>query len=493
MRGDRIPGEAAGKRALPGRSEDPMAWYDEVVRTAGLADDAPAAGGLVVAPYAFRIWERIREAVDGMLRRTGHRNAAFPLLVPRSDLERESAAGDGTAARRAAFVTRAGDGELEEALAVRPPGAAAVWPVAGRWIGSPGDLPLLLNEWTRTVRWEDPGPPFLRSRESLRQTAHTAHASEEAAEAHARRMIGEYRDLLERRLALPVITGRTPPSRRARGAERSYRCEALVGGGRLLGVAGQHLLGRRLARAFDITYRTAEGDRAPVWNTSGGVSTRLIGALVLAHGDDRGLVLPPRVAPHQVVIVPAEGTEGRRALLLEVAGRIRRVLAREARVHVDDREDPGSEERAAAWELRGVPLRVEVDAEGVSRQRVRVVRRFGGSGPRTLKEAEALSTIPRMLDEMQRELTTGARDRREEATLRRPADREAWVERMDGVGGLVYAGWCGEEECRAEAEPETGRAVRLLADPEFQGEPGSAACLVCGREAETEALWARGV
>lgn len=485
--------EPKGGTGLPSREEEFASWYEEVVRSAGLAGEAPVRGGLVLGPYGFRIWELIREAVDDLLRRTGHRNVAFPLLVPGSDLDREPEDGGGPARGRAALVTRAGGEDLTEPVAVRPPGGAGVWPVAGRWIDSHRDLPLLLNEWARVVSWESAPRPLVVTRESLRQVGHTAHASAEEAEAQARRMIGEYRKLMDRWMALAVVTGEAPPAHRGPGADRSWLCEILAGGGRMLRIGSQRFLGRNAARSFDLRYRTEDGGEELAWNTSGGVSSRLIGALAMAHGDDRGLVLPPRLAPHQVVIVPVGEGDGRRTLLLEVSRRIRRVLSREVRVHVDDRADAGPEERAREWELRGVPLRIEVDPEGVSRQRVDVVRRFGGSGPRTLKEAEALSTVPRILERMQRELAAAARDRRDEATLRRPGSWDAFVDRMEGRGGLVYAGWCGSSECRERAEREAGATVRLLPDPDFRGEPAPETCLACGGDADAEALWARGM
>lgn len=478
---------------LTPQSEDFSAWYNEVVREAELADHSPVRGCMVIRPYGYRIWELMQQALDERFKRTGHHNAYFPLFLPESALEKEAEHVEGFAPETA-VVTRGGGKELEEPLVVRPTSEAIIWPIVADWIQSYRDLPVLLNQWANVVRWELRTRPFLRTTEFLWQEGHTAHATAEEAREETRRMLEVYRDFMTEQMAMPVVTGEKTESERFAGAERTYTCEGLMKDNRALQAGTSHYLGQNFARAFDVQYQTEDGEHDYVYNTSWGVSTRLVGALIMTHGDDDGLVLPPEVAPYQAVVVPIWKDEDQRSLVLEVADRVRRVLSGKLRVHVDDRETRNPGAKFYEWERKGVPLRVEVGPRDVSNQQVVVVRRFTPEGKerkRVLGESEAFAVIPRMLDEMQRDLRRAAEERREANSVRGAEDYDEFRERMEGEEGFVYAGWCGSAECEEKAKDDTSATIRALPDEDFRSEEPPEKCLVCGEEAEQEAVWAK--
>lgn len=478
---------------LTPQSEDFSAWYHEVVQQAELADHAPVRGCMVIRPYAYRIWELMQGALDQMFKQTGHQNAYFPLFLPESALDREAKHVEGFAPQTA-VVTRAAGKELEEPLVVRPTSEAIIWPILADWIQSYRDLPVLLNQWANVVRWEMRTRPFLRTTEFLWQEGHTAHASEEEAEAEARRILELYRTFMDEWMALGVVTGEKTPSERFAGALRTYALEALMQDGKALQAGTSHHLGQNFARAFDVRYQTEEGEHEHVWSTSWGVSTRLIGALIMAHGDDQGLVLPPRLAPHQVVIVPIWKDGEQKRAVLEAARRLQDGLSSQVRVQVDERETLNPGAKYYEWELRGVPLRVEVGPRDVARGQVVIVRRFTSEGEerkRSLAETEARAAIPRLLDEIQLAMVRNASQRREDRSLRGVTEYEVLRERMEREGGFVYAGWCGAEACELKAKEETGASIRVIADPEFRSPTPPQRCLVCGERAVHEVVWAR--
>lgn len=478
---------------LTPQSEDFSAWYNEIVREAELADHSPVRGCMVIRPYAFRIWELMKAALDEKFKRTGHQNAYFPLFLPQSSLDREAEHVEGFAPETA-VVTHAGGKELEEPLVVRPTSEAVIWPIVANWIQSYRDLPVLLNQWANVVRWEMRTRPFLRTSEFLWQEGHTAHATEEEAREETGRMLGVYRDFMESFMAMPVVTGPKSPAERFAGAEDTLALEALMKDNRALQAGTSHYLGQNFARAFDVQYQTEEGEHAYVHSTSWGVSTRLLGALVMTHGDDEGLVLPPKLAPYQAVVVPIWKNDDQRTLVLEVAQRIRRVLQKDLRVHVDDRETMNPGAKFYEWERKGVPLRIEVGPRDIAKQQVVVVRRFAPEGTerkRTVGESEAFAVIPRFLDDIQRDMLRAARERREANSVRGLEDYDAFRDRMEGQGGFVYAGWCGSSECEDRVKEETKATIRVLPDPDFRSDEAPASCLACGEDASSEALWAR--
>jgi prolyl-tRNA synthetase len=478
---------------LTPQSEDFAAWYTGIVQLAELAAHSPVRGCMVIRPYGYRIWELMQGDLDARFKRTGHQNAYFPLFLPQSALEREAQHVEGFAPQTA-VVTQGGGKELEEPLVVRPTSEAIIWPIVADWIQSYRDLPLLMNQWANVVRWELRTRPFLRTTEFLWQEGHTAHATAAEAFEETRRMLDVYRSFMEETMAMPVVTGEKTPSERFAGAERTFCLEAMMRDNRALQAGTSHYLGQNFAKAFGVQFQTEAGEHDYVYNTSWGVSTRLVGALIMTHGDDDGLVLPPRLAPHQIVIVPIWKNDDQRRLVLEAAERVGAGLGGDLRVHVDDRDTVNPGAKFYEWERKGVPLRVEIGPRDVAEQQLVVVRRFTPQGEerkRVLSEAEALSVLPQMVEAMQRELREAARERREAHSVRGLDDYAVFRERMEGPGGFVYAGWCGSADCESQGKEDTGATIRAIPDAEFQTEQQPTRCLVCGEAAEKEVLWAR--
>src|SRR6059036_179509 len=355
------------------RSQDFSRWYLDVVRRAEMADYSPVKGFMVIRPYGYAVWEFIQQALDRRIKQTGHVNAYFPLLIPESLLNKEAEHVEGFAPQ-VAYVTDGGGEELEEKLVVRPTSEAIIGTMYAKWVQSWRDLPILINQWANVVRWEKVTRPFLRTTEFLWQEGHTAHETEEEAEAETLKILELYKETVETELAMPVITGRKSDSEKFAGALRTYSLEALMGDGRALQAGTSHNLGQNFAKAFDITFQARDKSVQHVWGTSWGVTTRLIGAAIMVHGDDSGLVLPPRVAPYQVVIVPI-GRENWRETVLPRAREIERELAAAGiRVTLDERDErPGW--KFSEWELRGVPLRVEIGPKDIEKAAVLVARR----------------------------------------------------------------------------------------------------------------------
>ena len=482
----------ADDAGLTPQGTDFAAWYTEVVLAAHLADYSPVRGCMVIRPYGYAIWELMQGALDDMFKATGHRNAYFPLFLPQSALDREAEHVEGFAPQTA-VVTRAGGEELEESLVVRPTSEAIIWPVVANWIQSYRDLPVLLNQWANVVRWELRTRPFLRTTEFLWQEGHTAHATAKEAQEEARRMLGVYRDFMEDWMAMPVVTGEKTPAERFAGAERTFSCEALMRDNKALQAGTSHNLGQNFARAFDVQFQTEEGRHDYVWSTSWGVSTRLIGGLIMTHGDDDGLALPPRLAPYQVVIVPIWKTEDERAAVLAKAREITAGLARRARVRLDDRENLTPGAKYFEWERRGVPLRLEIGPRDLAKAEVMLVRRTASDGnrKRSIGEAEAVATIPDLLTALQDEMLEAARARRDACSFRGVTEYAELESVMSESGGFVYAGWCGSDACEQRVKEDTKATIRVLPDDEFVSESKPQSCLCCGEQAAHEALWAK--
>jgi prolyl-tRNA synthetase len=387
-------------------------------------------------------------------------------------------------------VTHGGGKELDEPLAVRPTSETIIYAMYAKWIQSYRDLPLLINQWANVVRWEMRTRLFLRTTEFLWQEGHTAHATEAEAEEETRRMLGVYRTFMEEWMAMPVLTGRKTDSERFAGALRTYSCEALMQDNKALQAGTSHNLGQNFSRAFEVTFQTASGDLDHVWNTSWGVSTRLVGALIMTHSDDGGLVCPPKLAQHQVVIVPIYKTEEERASVREAAERLKRELMTAGiRVHLDAREGMKPGAKYYEWEARGVPLRLELGPRDLAAGTVMLARRTGGKKEPLPMEGLA-GRITVAMDRMQADLLQASLARREAATVR-GATKEEFIARMENQGGFVYAGFCGSGECEQEIKEQTKATIRVLPDEEFRSPVAPERCMWCNRPSVVEAVWAK--
>jgi prolyl-tRNA synthetase len=479
----------ADVKALTPRATDFSAWYNELIARAELADYSPVRGCMVIRPNGYAIWEQMQRALDQMFKDTGHQNAYFPLFIPQSFLAREAEHVEGFAPETA-VVTHGGGKELEEPLVVRPTSETIIYAMYAKWIQSYRDLPLLINQWANVVRWEMRTRLFLRTTEFLWQEGHTAHATEAEAEEETLRMLGVYRTFMEQWMAMPVVTGRKTDSERFAGALRTYSCEALMQDNKALQAGTSHNLGQNFARAFEVTFQTAAGGLDHVWNTSWGVSTRLVGALIMAHGDDAGLVCPPRLAQYQVVIVPIYRTDEERSAVLEAADRIRRELAAGGiRTHLDARDGMKPGAKYYEWEGRGVPLRLEIGPRDVAAHSVVLARRTGGK-KESLPMGGLAERVLELMDAMQRDLLETSRARREAASIR-GATKAQFLAHLDAGGGFVYAGYCGSTQCEAEIKEQTKATIRVLPDEEFRSPTPPVSCMWCGRPSVAEAVWAK--
>ncbi len=484
----------ADDKALTKRADDFSAWYNEVVLRSELADYSPVRGSMVIRPWGYAIWERMQRALDDMFKETGHQNAYFPLLIPKSFLEREAQHIEGFAPE-VAVVTHAGGKELEEPLVIRPTSETIIYAMFAKWVQSYRDLPLLINQWANVVRWEMRTRLFLRTSEFLWQEGHTAHKDEAEAEAETIRMLGVYRDFMEQWMCMPVITGRKTDSERFAGAVRTYSCEALMQDNKALQAGTSHMLGQNFSKQFDLKFQTEAGGEDYAYNTSWGVSTRLVGGLVMTHGDDNGIIVPPWLAPTQVVIVPIYRSDEERALVLEKADTVAARLKQEqVRVHIDNRDTMKPGAKYYEWERKGVPMRVEIGPRDVANSKLAVVMRTEVAGiqrKEIMEESAALSGIRQRLEDFQAALRQAAIDRREANSHRGITDYAKLRELVEADAGFVFAGWCGSTECETKVKEETKATIRNLPQEEFRSKEKPAKCAVCGQQAKHEAIWAR--
>ena len=437
------------------QGEDFSAWYNELVLKAELADRAPVKGAMVIRPYGYRIWELLQAELDQRFKDTGHVNAYFPLLIPMSYLQREAEHVEGFSPELA-VVTHAGGKELEEPLVVRPTSETVIGEMMSRWISSYRDLPMLLNQWANVVRWELRPRLFLRTTEFLWQEGHTAHATAEEAVEETLRMLDVYADVALNVAAMPVIKGEKTAGERFPGAVATHTIEGMMRDGRALQSGTSHYLGTNFARAFDITFQDAEGQLQQCNTTSWGLSTRMIGAIIMCHGDDAGLVLPPRVAPYQVVIVPiGKDAPDVRAAAEQLAVDVR---AAGVRVHVDTRDaSPGF--KFNDWELRGVPLRIELGPRDLAAGSAVIVQRVEGEGKETVRLDGVAASLPARLDRYHDQLVARATAFREahRGTVDRWPDFVAQVE-----SGFADAFHCGRPECEDDIKAETTATPRCI-------------------------------
>jgi prolyl-tRNA synthetase len=475
------------ERKLPSRQEDFAEWYNQLVLRAELADYAPVRGCMIVRPYGWTLWEHIQQALDRRFKATGHVNAAFPMLIPRSFIEKESKHVAGFAPELA-VVTVGGGEELEEPLVLRPTSETIIGHAYARWVQSYRDLPILINLWNNVVRWELRTKLFLRTLEFYWQEGHTAHATAQEAVEETRRMLDVYTDFAVNEAAIPVIPGRKSDSERFAGADQTFSIEAMMGDGKALQSATSHNLGQNFARAFEIRYLDRQGQLQFCWTTSWGLSTRFIGAIIMVHGDDQGLVFPPRLAPLQTVIVPIFKTEAEKEITTEAAAKVRDALAAAGiRVRFDDRDGISPGFKFNDWEMRGVPLRIEIGPRDVASGSVVLARRDrpGREGKSPASMDGIVENVSQTLASIQQSLYDRALAFREKNTRQVGSydELKAAVET-----GFALAWWCGDAECEARIKEETRATTRCIP---LDQPGGSGSCVVCGRPAKEQAVIAR--
>jgi prolyl-tRNA synthetase len=484
----------ADDKGFTTRTDDFSAWYNEVVLRAELADYSPVRGSMVIRPWGYAIWERMQRALDDMIKETGHQNAYFPLLIPLSFIEREKEHVKGFAPE-VAVVTHAGGKELEEPLVIRPTSETIIYAMFAKWVQSYRDLPLLINQWANVVRWEMRTRLFLRTSEFLWQEGHTAHQNEAEAEAETLTMLNVYRTFMEQWICMPVITGLKTDSERFAGAVRTYSLEALMQDNKALQAGTSHMLGQNFAKQFDLKFQTEAGGEDYAYNTSWGTTTRMIGAMVMTHGDDNGIIVPPWLAPTQVVIVPIYRSDDERALVLQKADAVAaRLKQDQVRVHIDSRDTLKPGAKYYEWERKGVPMRVEIGPRDVANSKLAVVMRTEVPGiqrKEIMDEAAALSGIRQRLEDFQAALRRAAIDRREANSHRGITDYGKLRELVEADAGFVFAGWCGSEQCEAKVKEDTKATIRNLPMAEFRSAEKPVKCVVCGQDAKHEAIWAR--
>jgi prolyl-tRNA synthetase len=483
----------ADERKLTPRGEDFATWYNEVVQRSELADYSPVRGSMVIRPWGYGIWENMQRALDDMFKATGHENAYFPLLIPMSFIEREKEHVEGFAPELA-VVTQAGGKELEEPYAIRPTSETIIYSMYAKWVQSYRDLPILLNQWANVVRWELRTRLFLRTAEFLWQEGHTAHATAEEAEEETLLILDVYRRFMEEWIAMPPLTGLKSESEKFAGAVRSYALEALMQDNKALQAGTSHFLGQNFSKQFDLKFQSEDGKEEYAWNTSWGVSTRLVGGMVMTHGDDDGLVVPPRLAPVQVVVVPIlRGDET--ATVLEKADQVAvRLGELDVRVKVDRRENLSPGAKYYEWERKGVPYRVEVGPKDLEKGQLALARRLTAEGAKRksfLPEDEAIGQLPGLLEALQAELLDIARARRDANTVRGVESIEALAEALDDGAGFVFTGWSGDPAVEEAVKERTKATIRVLPSEAFRSGASPEKCVSGLADSVTEVAWAR--
>ena len=490
-------------KKLPTRSEDFSLWYNELVKNAGLADNSGVRGCMVIKPYGFAIWELMKEQLDKMFKETGHQNAYFPIFVPKSLFEAEEKNAEGFA-KECAVVTHYRlktdpedksklivdpDAKLEEELIVRPTSEAIIWNTYKGWIQSYRDLPLLINQWANVVRWEMRTRLFLRTSEFLWQEGHTAHATKQEAVAEAKQMHDVYANFTENWMAMPVIKGFKSDSERFAGADDTFTIEALMQDGKALQAGTSHFLGQNFAKAFDVEFQTAEGGKEHVWATSWGVSTRLIGGLIMTHSDDEGLVLPPKLAPYQVVIIPFlnKKKEEQNELLIAKSNEIKAELAKfgiRVQIDTDVTKRPGF--KFAEYELKGYPVRMVVGPRDLENNQVEIARR--DTKEKSLQNIDGIgATINELLDTIQNNLFNKAESYRDTHTTE-VSTFEEFKTVLETKGGFISAHWDGTEETEEQIKDLTKATIRCIP---LDAENEAGTCVFSGKPSQKRVLFAK--
>ncbi len=475
------------EQKLPTRAEDFSEWYNQLVLKAELADYAPVRGCMIVRPYGWALWENITAALDSRFKATGHVNAAFPLLIPRSFIDKEKSHVAGFSPELA-VVTHGGGEELEEPLVIRPTSETIIGHAYSKWIQSYRDLPVLINQWNSVVRWELRTKLFLRTLEFFWQEGHTAHATHDEAEAETRQMLDIYTDFAMNEAAVPVIPGRKSASERFAGADQTYSIEAMMGDGKALQAGTSHNLGQNFAKAFEIQYLDKTGVLQHCWTTSWGLSTRFVGAIIMVHGDDQGLILPPRLAPFQLVIVPIFKSDEEKATVMETAHKLRKeLIATGIRVKMDEREGQSPGFKFNDWEMRGVPLRMELGPKDVAKGTVVLARRDrpGKEGKAFVPQQGIAAIVAQTLTEIQQALFDRALAFRK-ANTSEPTDFEEFKKAVEK--GFAFAWWCGDEACEASIKESTKATMRCIP---LDQPGGSGYCIHCAKPAKEKGIFAK--
>jgi prolyl-tRNA synthetase len=470
---------------LPTRNENYSEWYNQVILRAELADYAPVRGCMVVRPYGWAIWENIQQTLDMRFKATGHVNAAFPLLIPMSFLEKEKEHVEGFSPELA-IVTIGGGQKLEEPLVVRPTSETVIGYMYSKWIKSWRDLPVLINQWGNVVRWEMRTRLFLRTLEFYWQEGHTAHATADEAQEETLRMLDVYADFAINEAAVPVIRGRKSQTEKFAGAVNSFSIEAMMGDTRALQAGTSHNLGQNFAKAFEIQYLDPNNQLQFCWTTSWGLSTRMIGAIIMAHGDDQGLVLPPRLAPFQVVIVPIYKNDEEKSKVMPVVERLRGELS-SFRLKVDDRTGVTPGFKFNDWELRGVPLRIEVGPKDVEKGSVAIARRDvpGREGKSFVPQENLAARVAQTLEDIQASMLKKATQFRDDHIF----EVQDYEELKTAVEkGWAYAWWCGDPACEAKVKEDTRATTRNIP---LNQPGGHGHCVVCDQEAKEKVYFSR--
>jgi prolyl-tRNA synthetase len=483
--------ERPNEKKVTPRSTDFAGWYNDVILRAELADYSPVRGCIVFRPDGFAIWETLRDELDRRIKKTGARNAYFPLFIPQSFLEKEAKHVEGFAPE-VAVVTHGGGKQLEEPLIVRPTSETIINHMFGQWIHSHRDLPLMVNQWCNVVRWEMRTRLFLRTLEFLWQEGHTAHTTQAEAERETLTMLEVYRKFVEEFLAIPLIVGRKSAAERFPGAVETYTIEGVMADGRALQCGTSHFLGQNFAKAFEIRFLDEGNQLQYAWQTSWGVSTRLLGAIIMVHGDDQGLRLPPAVASIQAVIVPISRKPDEAEKVLAAAREIRDTLDNAGvRVKIDEREGLTPGFKFNDWEMRGVPIRIEIGPRDVASGEVVLARR-DRSGPEAKQKApiaEVASRVAGLLKEIQRSMYQQAQENRN-AQMREFDDYAALLKQMEGEGGggIAQVYWCGNPACETKIREQTKATCRAI--PMNQNVPPGK-CIVCAESATERAFFAK--
>ena len=473
-------------KGITKREENFSEWYQDVIKAADLAEHAEVKGSMIIKPYGYAIWENFQRILDEKIKATGAKNTYFPLLIPESYISREKEHIEGFSPELA-VVTHAGGKKLDEPLVIRPTSETIINAAFSRWINSWRDLPYMINQWANIVRWEMRPRLFLRTTEFLWQEGHTAHISEEAAEEESLKILNDvYKSFAEDFMAIPVVVGEKSKSEKFAGALRTYTIEALAQDGKAIQMGTSHNLGQNFAKVFDIKYKDKENNDKYVWQTSWGVSTRLVGSLIMVHSDDKGLVVPPKIAPIHVVLIPVWKDESNKDKIIKKAMEVKKSISG-LQVEFDDRENETIGNKFFEWEKKGVPVRIEIGEKELKSDKAVLVRRDNGE-KQEIEFSKIPEELPRIFDYIQNALLKKASDFKKDNTYE--AENYDDFKKFIKQGGLVYADWCGDENCEAEIKNEIKATVRCI--PFENREPKTGKCVKCGGNAKYRVIFARG-
>jgi len=472
-------------KGITKRSIDYSRWYLDVIDAADLAEHSSVKGCMVIKPNGYALWENIQAQLDRMFKETGHVNAYFPLFIPESYLQKEAEHVKGFAPE-CAVVTHGGGKKLEEPLVIRPTSETIIWATYKKWIQSYRDLPILINQWANIVRWEMRTRLFLRTTEFLWQEGHTAHATYEEAQQETLQMLNVYRQFAEEYLATPVFVGVKSEHEKFAGALQTFCIEAMMQDKKALQAGTSHNLGQNFAKAFDVTFQDENSKLDYVWATSWGVSTRLIGALIMIHSDDNGLIIPPRLAPVEVVVIPIWKNEEDVAKLKKRIDEITTSWKGQLKYKVDDRDQYRPGYKFNEWEKRGVPIRIEIGPRDLENNQVVLVRRDTGDKSFVPQDG-LLDRIKELLEQIQNDLFNRAKDYRDANTFNED-DFESFKKRIEDPGGFFWVHWCGSPECENQFQESSKATIRVMP---MDGEKESGKCIVCGQPSEQRVLVAK--